>query len=126
MITRIRTRSELLWYIAEHAPSGACRRAIVEGKVVVLGGFCVIPPNGWKGWIVKVTSIHGKDWLVAVTLHPTKHHYYVRMVEKVPWAWWVGVVASIPLHGIMDGDIPIQAARARRQAQEKNDADTYF
>ena len=121
MITRIRTRSELLWYIADHAPSGACRRAVVEGKVVVLGGFRVIPPNGWKGWIVKVTSVHGKDWLVAVTIHPTKHLYHVRMIEKIPWAWWAGVQGCFSFaYNLRQGDIPIQAERARRQAQEEH------
>lgn len=119
MITRIRTRSDLLWYIQEHAPSGACRRAVIEGQVSVLGGFNVIPPNGWEGWIVKVTSVHGKDWLVAVTVHPTKHFYYVRMIDKIPWAWWVGTVPSLPPYAITNGDVPLQAARTRRQAREE-------
>lgn len=87
---------------------------------MVLGGFKKIWPTGRGGWIVKVTSIYEKDWLVAVTIHPTKHTYVVRVIEKIPWADWIGVVASIPLHGIMDGDMPIQAARARRQAQEES------
>lgn len=119
MITRIRTRSDLLWYIQEHAPSGACRRAVIEGEVVVLGGFRVIPPNGWGGWIVRVTSVRGKDWLVAVTLHPTKHLYHARMVEKIPWAWWLGILGPAFEENIMAGDIPLQAEHARRQAQEE-------
>ena len=88
----------------------------------MLGMFRVIPPNGWKGWIVKVTSVHGKDWLVAVTIHPTKHFYHVRMVEKIPWTWWVG--SNRPYSRTIDiagGDIPVQAERARRQAQAEKD-----
>lgn len=122
MITRIRTRSELLWYVAEHAPSGACRRAVVEGEVVVLGGFTPIQPWGEPGWIVKVVSVHGKMWLVAVTIHVRNHHYRVGVIEKIPWDKWLGFRGFTFVYDLIQGDIPLQAARAKRIAQEKNNA----
>jgi len=117
MITRIRTRSELILYIAEHAPSGACRRAVTEGKVVVLGGFAKIWPMDQDGWIVRVTSVHNKNWMVAVTIHPTNHRYYIFEIGKIPWANWVGNKFG-PTDDIQNGDIPLGAGNARRRVRE--------
>lgn len=117
MITRIRTRSDLLWYIQAHAPSGACRRAVIEGVVVVLGGFDHLPPIDRAGWVVRITSVYKKTWLIAVYAHAVDHRYYIGEIEKIPWCCWRGVLANG--FSIMNGDIPIQAERARRQAQEE-------
>lgn len=119
MIARIRTRSELLWYIAEHAPSGACRRAVVEGEVTVLGGFDHLPPIDRAGWVVRIQSVHDKVWLVAVYARQMDHGYHIGEIERIPWRHWRGVIENGM--SIMNGDIPIQAENARRQAQEEND-----
>lgn len=109
----IRTRDDLIDYVKMR--SLACgrlhiARAIDEGSVEVLGGFKEIPPSYQEkypfiarpGWIVRVNSVRGTQWHVAVTVKEgSRDMYAFVMVHSVPWKHWVG--GSTPLY---KGDYP--------------------
>jgi len=110
----IETRTQLIEFITDHAPGTAIRRACFEGVVQVLGGFSRIPGehSSPQGWIVSVTSVHEKTWLVAVV----EGHfdiYIVRVIKDIPWAHYVGQLGR---NSIYDGDNPEQALRAKENA----------
>lgn len=116
----IRTRTDLILFAQAHCESNACKRAFTTGKVVVLGGFSSIPPSTNPGWILFITSIHGRTWIIGVVTDDIKHCYHVRILYRIPWEKWVGSFA--PKYGLRDwlrdGDNPSAAAYARRQARE--------
>lgn len=109
---RISTRDDLLEYIREHAPSSAVRRAIDDGKYEVLGAFAALPPHTMPGFIVKVTSKHGRVWPVAVAVNEVKHRYEVYILDTIPWSLYDGGERAIYC-----GDHPNTSARKRNLAR---------
>ena len=109
---RIETRVQLINYICDHAPQSAIARACHTGTVEVLGGFSCIPPGTRPGFIVSITSVHKRTWLVAVTTDDHKHIFYVWVVESIPWEYYVGSEHSSH-YSIYNGDDPIQACISR-------------
>ena len=114
---RLRTRTELIQFAEARCGSYACRRAFLTGKVMVFGGFSTIPPGTDPGWILRVKSRHGRAWLLAVVTDDIKHCYCVREIEKIPWAKWTGCAGRGQGYSIYDGDMPVQAARAYKEAK---------
>lgn len=111
----LNTRTELINFICEYAPS-AIQRACHTGTVQVLGGFIRIPPYTQPGWIVAVTSIHGRTWFVAIGPHPAGlPMYVVWTVKQVPWQFWIG--DEWPNSLIFNGDNPERAVLAREAAK---------
>ena len=109
---RIKTRTQLINFICENIPQSAIVRACHNGTVQVLGGFDIVPPGTKPGWIVAVTSVHGRTWLVAVTPDDHRHVFKVGIVESIPWPYYVGKSGR---NSIYDGDNPDQACRAKEQ-----------
>jgi hypothetical protein len=101
---RFRTRTELIEYVLEHAPLNAIRRAIDEGLVLVCGGFSKLPPHQSPGWVVEVTSKHGRTWPVAVKVNQFEHSYQVVVLDQTPWQHWDGKLDRG--HPVYDGDFP--------------------
>lgn len=99
----ITDRLDLIEMVSARAPSSACRRACLNGKVEVLGGFRVIPPSTLPGWMVLVTTVHGKDYAVAVTADQAMHRYRVWIADKVPWGEWLGFIGD---YSVRSGDHP--------------------
>ena len=112
--TRLQTRTHLLEYIKEHAPRSAVRRAIDEGQVEVLGAFSALPPHTDPGFIVVVTSKHGKSWPVAVAIDEIKHTYRVVILDDIPWSNWDGKLGRY--HPVHDGDSPLASNIYRNRA----------
>jgi len=116
----IKIRTDLILFAQAHCESRACERAFTTGKVVVLGGFSSIPPSTNPGWILLVTSIHKRTWIIGVEADDIQHRYHVRELDKIPWAKWAGGWASTLLRpSLLNGDKPSAALFACRQAQEK-------
>ena len=116
---RIQTRTELIEYICDHTSQNAIRRACGHaGKVQVLGGFSRIPPGTRPGFIVAVTSVHGRTWNVAVTSDDHKHIFHVWVVESIPWEYFVGNSDTMREYSIYNGDDPLQACMARDNARQ--------
>ncbi len=67
----------------------------------LLGGFD--PMIGSRpGWIVRITSETGKQWLIGVTPEPAKK-FRVWYLNEVHWENWVGCLYKGELH---NGDHP--------------------
>jgi hypothetical protein len=90
-MVKIQTRGQLVQWLSYNLRFIGRRslaRALDEGIVRVLGGFSPIPPGTLPGWIISVTSVHGKRWHVAVLAHGNS--YGVRLLDRIPWANWTG------------------------------------
>jgi hypothetical protein len=111
----LQTRSDLIALVARHAPSKACARAISEGRATVLGGFAA--PKHLPCFIVRVTSKHDREWLIAVDVDEAAYRFRVRSVEAVPWQHWDG--RSDGKRPLIDGDRPREMAYERMKARRR-------
>lgn len=114
----ITTRTELINFICENISQSAIVRACYRSKesVKVLGGFSNISPGTSPGWLVVVTSVHGRMWLVAVTSDDHKHVFRTWIAESIPWENYVGQ-RNRGEYNIFDGDNPNQAWLAKEYAR---------
>ena len=117
---RIETRTQLINYIRDHVSQSAIARACHTGTVQVLGGFSCIPPGTRPGFIVSITSIHERTWLIAVTSDDHKHIFHVWIVESVPWRYYIGKPYK-EKYSIYDGDNPAGSFIARGNDMEEDD-----
>ena len=101
-MVHFQSKNHLLMWLENNCPRKAVVRALLEGTVEYLGGFSTIPPTTQPGWITKVTSIHGKEWIVAVIAYRNK--YGIRILSEVPWRWWDGNAGRCA--DLMNGDNP--------------------
>ena len=89
-MTQIHFQSPLhiVSWLGQNCVRKAICRAINEGQVEFFGGFNPISPTTHPGWIMRVTSAHGRIWYVAVICYD--HRYGIRILRDVPWGDWVG------------------------------------
>ncbi len=87
-MVHFQSKNHLLMWLENNCPRKAVVRALLEGTVEYLGGFSKIPPTTQPGWITRVTSIHGKEWIVAVIAY--QNRYGIRILSEVPWRYWDG------------------------------------
>lgn len=111
---RIQTRTELINFICDNITQRAIVRACHNGKIQVLGGFSKIPPSRRPGWIVSVTSVYGRTWLVVVMSDDHRHIFRTGIVDSIPWEYYVGRTDRGE-YSIYDGDNPRQACLARNK-----------
>ncbi len=87
----LHTRTQLMNWLEENAPTASIRRAVGEGSVEFLGWFEKIPGSIHPGWIVKVIStITGIVWNVVTRSAPFNDqgfHAWM-LIEDIPWAFW--------------------------------------
>jgi hypothetical protein len=110
-------RTELVELVARQAPSNSIRRACIEGKVEVFGGFQVLPCSMYPGWILKITSRRQRTWLVAIFADDIHHKYRVSLCGYVPWKNWVGPRKGVTEYDIYAGDHPDQYQMLRDGGQ---------
>ena len=116
---RIRTRTELIEAICGSLGQRAITRACHAGTVEVAGGFSRIPPSPLPGWIVTITSVHERTWMVALVPDDHRHTFHAMMIQEIPWKYYVG--RDGPCAGeysVYDGDNPQQACFARELENE--------
>lgn len=104
-------RTHIMLWLESNCPRPSIVRALSEGQVEFFGGFNPIPPTTHPGWIVRVTSIHGKIWYVAVIAY--RDHYGIRILRDVPWDKWIGSTAK-NRSALMNGDHPTEYWKLRR------------
>ncbi len=75
-------------WLEKNCPRKSIVRALRDGTVEHLGGFSTIPPTSHPGWIVRVTSVHDKEFIVAVIAYQDR--YGIRVLSGVPWLNWIG------------------------------------
>lgn len=87
---QIRTRNDLIYWLMNHAPRRAIARAMEEGKIEVCGGFSRIPCTPCRdGWIIRITSIFNKTWIIAVKPQLWEG-YRAYIIPKIPWEYYIG------------------------------------
>lgn len=84
------SRLHIVSWLEKTCPRKAIVRALSEGQVEFFGGFDLIPPTTQPGWVIRVTSIYGKIWYIAVIAY--RNHYGIRILKDIPWGNWVGTV----------------------------------
>jgi len=84
------SRLHIVSWLEKTCPRKAVVRALSEGQVEFYGGFNPVPPTEHPGWIIRVTSVYGKTWYVAVIAY--RDHYGIRILRDVPWEKWIGTV----------------------------------
>ena len=90
MTVHFQTRDDILRWLISHCPRKAIVRSLLQDRAELLGGFNNIPPSGRPGWIVRVTSIHNRKWIVAVVPCHGIPDYEIRILKQVPWKNYVG------------------------------------
>ena len=114
---RIDTRTQLINFICQHESSSVKRACHAGGTVKVLGGFSQVPPGTGPGWIVRITSVHGRTWFIAVSPHESRPTFNVRrlcLTGGIPWRFYVGQspakrAAGGNVYSIYNGDDPDKA-----------------
>lgn len=102
-MVHFQNRDHILMWLEKNCSRKAIVRILEsEGEIELLGGFNPIPPTSHPGWIVKMTSIHGKLWYVAVIAY--QNRYGIRILKEVPWKNWAGDGYNVS--GLMNGDNP--------------------
>jgi hypothetical protein len=109
-------------WLEANCPRKGIVRALRDGTVEHLGGFLRIPPTSHPGWIVRVTSAHGKKFIVAVIAY--QNRYGMRILSEVPWRYWAGLDlrynnVDIFKSNLMSGDDPITYNTHRLIAERK-------
>lgn len=84
------SKENIIDWLIENCPRPAIVRALEQGKIEYLGGFDPIPPSTLPGWIIKVISIHDKQWNIAILANDIKHGYEIRIIKTIPWKNWIG------------------------------------
>ena len=79
------------------------------------GGFHRIPPLSATGFVVRVTSVHGHQWVVAVVPFENSKQWLVCLVDQVPWDQWIDARARTS-YSIYRGDHPAQYMEFKRAA----------
>ena len=110
-MTHFQSRTHLILWLENNCPRPAIVRALYEGQIEFFGGFNPIPPTTQPGWIIRVTSAHGKTRYVAVIAY--RDHYGIRILRDVCWGSWVGSTAKNRT-ALMNGDHPIEYWELRR------------
>jgi len=98
------SKTHIILWLEKNCPRQAIVRALHEGEVEFLGGFSPVPPTSHPGWIIRVTSVHGKIWYVAVIAY--QNRYGIRILKDVPWQYWTGNSEGKP-GSLYNGDDPV-------------------
>ena len=101
-MVHFQTKNHLLMWLKDNCPRKTIIRALRDGTVEHLGGFSTIPPTSHPGWVVRVTSTYGKEYIVAVIAY--QNRYGIRILNEIPWINWGGDCNGTP--GLMNGDWP--------------------
>lgn len=113
----IHTRSGLIDWIKQNVNDRVLMNAIDRGSVEVLGGFDPLPTSTNPGWIVRVKSIFGQAYLIAVAWDVVNFRLYWFRAPNIPWGQWVGHQSNNPLYA---GDKP-QLYAEMKVTWEEND-----
>lgn len=100
------SKTHIVRWLENNCPRKAIVRALYEGQVEFFGGFKPISPTTQPGWIMRVTSAHGRIWYVAVICYD--HRYGIRILRDVPWDKWIGSTYVTNRSALMNGDHPIE------------------
>ena len=117
-MTHFQSKTHVILWLENNCSRKAITRALYEGQVEFFGGFNPISPTTRPGWIMRITSAHGRTWYCAVICYDRR--YGIRILRDVPWGDWVG--ANHPdaeWERLYSGDHPAEYWELRRIWNEK-------
>jgi len=101
---RFETKNSLIKWLINNCPRPLIVRSLQRSGAECLGGFSPVPPSTERGWILRVTSPHGRTIIVAVLAYKDKPRYGIRILKNVPWEHWIG--DNYRIDGLYTGDNP--------------------
>lgn len=102
---RFETKNSIIKWLVNNCPRPLIVRSLQRSGAECLGGFSLIPPSTERGWILRVTSPHGRTINVAVLAYKDKPRYGIRILSDVPWEYWKG--DSYSVSKLYIGDNPL-------------------
>ncbi len=91
MAKQIISREELLSFVVKRIVYVYIKRAINDGPVENLGGFCPVDPDcALKGWIIKVITRTKRVVHVGIYADWKNLCYTLKLIEEVCWKDWIG------------------------------------
>ena len=117
-MTHFQSKTHVILWLENNCSRKAITRALYEGQVEFFGGFNPISPTTHPGWIMRITSAHGRIYYVAVICYDRR--YGIRILRDVPWGCWHGTdsrgIFGPPLYR---GDHPEEYLELRRIWNER-------
>jgi hypothetical protein len=114
-VIHFRSKNDIIQWLERYCPRKAIVRSLLQNGAELLGGFNPVPPTTRPGWIVRVTSRHGRKWIVAIIPCEGTPDYEIRILKKVPWGNWIGNYYS---ENLMSGDRPQLYAALKERAND--------
>ncbi len=115
-MVHFQTKNHLLIWLENNCPRKGIVRALRDGTVEHLGGFSTIPPTSHPGWIARITSTRGKEFIVAVIAY--QNRYGIRVLGEIPWRYWIGDQDRSD-SSLMNGDDPQRYWCIKRHAEHE-------
>lgn len=117
-MVHFQTKNHLLMWLEKNCPRKSIVRALRNGTVEHLGGFSTIPPTSHPGWIIRVTSVHDREYIVAVIAYQSR--YGIRVLSEVPWIHYglPEYAVKVP-GGLYNGDNPEAYQHHRLMAEKR-------
>lgn len=111
-MVRFVDKQDIINWIELHTTRRSVLRALKEGAVEFLGGFSQTSFNTRSPiWIVKVTSIFDRTWVIAIYTNGA-----ITYLRVVPWIYWVGGKTNNTLYC---GDNPEEYKKIRHRVYLK-------
>lgn len=107
----IRTRQQLLDFVAGHTVFGGVKRAIEAGTAEVCGAFRL---GTRVGVIVYCKSPLGGEWSEFVDMGGPEYKL-TALAGGIPWDCWIGDSCTSPLYR---GDYPIEYVRRCKEHED--------
>lgn len=114
-MVHFQTKNHLLMWLETNCPRKGIVRALRDGTVELLGGFSLIPPSKYPGWIVRVTSAHGKESIVAVIAY--QNRCGIRVLKTLTWECWKHWIGGD--NDLYKGDNPNKCKFMKRCADDR-------
>lgn len=114
MPQRPQTRADLIELVSRQTGSKAMKQALILGTITLYGGFLEIGSDKKPGWVMQITSQHGRVWLVGI-LADGVTGYRLSLIKEVPWKSWDGKIGQTE-YDVYSGDEPDLYDKRRRAA----------
>jgi hypothetical protein len=114
-MNHFRTPHDVISALLVRSPYRSMARAMTEGKVEFLGGFSEVPPEARPGWIVRITSVYKRMWIMGVVPEEELHTISIKRLTDIPWEYWVGPTGN----RLYDGDDPNEAERLKNLCSDQ-------
>ena len=93
-------RRTLIQYLQQHVAERFTRihRMLNRDQVELLGGFKVIPPYDFPGFIFRLWWEDAEDIHIVLLIDPLDRGYRIHIMQtEIPWEYWSGLEVNSPI-----------------------------